>query len=76
MAKLIGYIKENISNSNQIIMIRVQFLRNFKAIPDVSPNKFILNIRMKIATEMPKEKDKTISEVAYSVGFSDPAYFS
>jgi AraC-like DNA-binding protein len=31
---------------------------------------------MKIAAEMLKEKNKTISEVAYDSGFSDPAYFS
>jgi signal transduction histidine kinase/ligand-binding sensor domain-containing protein/DNA-binding response OmpR family regulator len=84
MAKLIGFIKENISNSdlsiidltNEINMSRAQFFRKFKAISDVSPSKFILNIRMKIAAEMLKEKNKTISEVAYDSGFSDPAYFS
>lgn len=84
MDKLIGYVNENISNSelsiidlaNEINMSRAQFFRKFKAISDVSPNKFIINIRMKIAAEMLKDKNKTISEVAYSIGFSDPAYFS
>lgn len=84
MDKLIEYVKENISNSdlsiidlaNEINMSRAQFFRKFKAMSDVSPNKFITNIRMKIAADMLKEKNKTISEVAYSTGFSDPAYFS
>ena len=31
---------------------------------------------MKIAAEMLKEKNKTISQVAYDCGFSEPAYFS
>lgn len=84
MAKLIDYIKENISNSDLSIidlakklnMSRAQFFRKFKALSDSSPNKFILNIRMKIAAEMLHDKNKSISEVAYDCGFSDPGYFS
>lgn len=55
---------------------RTQFFRKIKSVSDLSPNKLILNIRMKMAVEKFKEKGMTISEVAYAVGFSDPAYFS
>lgn len=57
-------------------MSRTQFFRKIKALSDLSPNKLILNIRMKMAVEKFKAGGKNISEVAYEVGFSDPAYFS
>ena len=34
------------------------------------------NIRMKMAADMLRENQYTISEIAYQTGFSDPSYFS
>lgn len=42
----------------------------------VSPNKLILNVRMKLAAEKLATGKYTVSEVAYDVGYSDPSYFS
>ncbi len=50
--------------------------RKLKTMTDLSPNEFIRNIRLKHACQMLKDPSITISEVAYSVGFTDPRYFS
>lgn len=81
---LVGLIKERAHDSELSIndlyeelgMSRSQFFRKIKAISDLSPNKLVLNIRMKMAAEKLREGTLSISEVAYDVGFSDPAYFS
>ena len=84
MGKLVELITENIENPdlsiemlyNTLGMSRSQFFRKIKAISELSPNKLLLNIRMKIAVEKLSTGKQSISEVAYAVGFSDPAYFS
>lgn len=55
---------------------RVQFFRKIKAVSGISPNKLIVDIRMKMAADMLRGNQYTISEVAYQTGFSDPSYFS
>lgn len=84
MKKLIDLITENIQDSdlsieflyNKLGLSRTQFFRKIKAISNLSPNKLILNIRMKTAVEKLRAGRMTVAEVAYEVGFSDPAYFS
>lgn len=84
MEKLIELITQNIKNpelSAELLyttlgMSRTQFFRKIKGISDLSPNKLIVNIRMKMAVEKLRGRDMSISEVAYEVGFSEPAYFS
>jgi signal transduction histidine kinase/ligand-binding sensor domain-containing protein/DNA-binding response OmpR family regulator len=84
MEKLVDLIRANASNSDLSInmlydemgMSRAQFFRKIKSVSDLSPNKLILNIRMKLAVEKLNQHKYSISEVAYDVGFSDPAYFS
>lgn len=84
MQKLVELITENAQDPelsmevlyNKLGMSRTQFFRKIKAISDLSPNKLILNIRMKMAVEKFQSGGMTIAEVAYEVGFSDPAYFS
>jgi AraC-like DNA-binding protein len=53
-----------------------QLQRVFKEELDVTPNTFITTLKMEEAADMLKTTDKNISEVAYAVGFSDPAYFT
>jgi len=42
----------------------------------MTANKFIKTIRIEHAKELLRSESKTISEIAYDVGFSDSAYFS
>ncbi len=55
---------------------RTQFYRKIKAITNFSPVELIRNIRLKKGRTLLKTTDKTISEIAYEIGFSTPAYFT
>ena len=55
---------------------RVQFYRKIKALTNYSPNEILRIRRLKQAyTELTKT-ERTVAEIAYSVGFSSPSYFS
>jgi len=53
-----------------------QVYRKLKALTDKSTAVFIRSIRLQKAKEQIQITDKSISEVAYDMGFNDPAYFS
>ena len=50
--------------------------RKMKALTGLSPNRFIVDVRLKRAAQLLESQAYTISEVAYKVGFSDMHYFS
>ena len=78
------YIEENISDPELSLndlyqisgMSRTAFYHKLKALIDLSPSDFIRSIRFRKAIELFKNGKNNISEVTYSVGFSDPKYFS
>lgn len=83
--KMNAIIGENLDNSNFTVEIlaeklgisRVQLYRKIKAILDVKVSDYIQNIRLEKAEEMIKNNLKlSISEIAYSTGFSSQTYFS
>lgn len=53
-----------------------QIYRKLKAITGKSTAVFIRSVRLQKAKELIQTTDKTISEVAYEVGFNDPSWFS
>ncbi len=56
---------------------RTTFFNKLKAITGLTPNQFIMNIRLKKAAELlTGHQEMNISDVAYSVGFTSPYYFS
>ena len=55
---------------------RSQFYRKIKALTNYSPVELLRNIRIKQARELLTTTDKSISEIAYEVGFNSPAYFT
>ncbi len=58
-------------------MSRSTLYRKIKVLVGVSPNEFIKNIRLKHACQfMLRDKSVSVSEVAFSTGFSDPRYFA
>jgi AraC-like DNA-binding protein len=57
-------------------MSKSSLYRKIKTMTGLSPIEFIRNIRLKHACQMLKDRSISISEVAYSVGFSDPKYFT
>lgn len=55
---------------------RTQFYRKIKAITNYTPVELIRQLRLKEAQRILKTTDASISEIAYAVGFSTPAYFT
>ena len=84
MDRLKKVIDENMSNSDLSVEIigaemglsRVQLYRRTKAACGLSPNETLRTQRLNKAYKLLHETQKTISEVAYEVGFSSPSYFA
>ena len=64
------------SFAGQLNLSKSTLYRKIKTITGLSPIEFIRNIKLKHASKMLKSSHISISEVAYSVGFSDPKYFA
>jgi AraC-like DNA-binding protein len=62
--------------ADKLNMSKSSLYRKIKSVTGLSPRDFIRNIRLKHACIRLKDKSVPISEVAYSVGFSDPKYFT
>jgi YesN/AraC family two-component response regulator len=77
-------VKENIENSafgveefsNYFKMSRRNVLRKMKGITGLSINEYIRVVRLKESHNLLLQGNLNVSEVAYSVGFTDPKYFS
>jgi len=57
-------------------MSKSQLNRKMKAILNKTPNQYIRSYRLEKARQLLKQGQFTISEIAYDVGFSSPAYFT
>lgn len=55
---------------------RTQFYRKIKALTNFSPVELIRQLRLKQGRHLVKTSDKSMSEIAYEIGFSTPAYFT
>lgn len=53
-----------------------QFYRKIKALTNYTPVELIRNLRLKEARRLLLTSQKSVSEIAYEVGFSSPAYFT
>ena len=60
----------------QMNISKVQLYRKVKALLNVNVNDYIVDSRLQKAKYFLQHEELTISEVAYKVGFSSPAYFS
>lgn len=77
-------IEENILNpefriddlSEAVCMSRTTFYRKVKTLFGVSPKDLVLQIRMKYALELMKNRDLTLAEVSFKAGFASPQYFN
>ena len=64
------------SLASEMGLERTQLYRKIKAITNYSPVELMRNLRLKKAKRLLKTTDKTVSEICYEVGFSNPAYFT
>ena len=62
--------------SEELSMSRAQLFRKTKTLMGVSPVELIRHIRLRKAKQILLNTDMTIQQVAYSVGFTSPSYFS
>ncbi|HMO39595.1 MAG TPA: two-component regulator propeller domain-containing protein [Saprospiraceae bacterium] len=62
--------------AKKLYMSQPQLGRKVKALLKMSPSKYLNEYRMQIAFDLVKNTDTPIQDIAYQVGFSDPAYFS
>ncbi len=60
----------------QIGMSRTQLHRKITALTGHSTTRFVRSVRYQKAKGLLHQSELTIAEIAYQVGFSDPAYFS
>jgi YesN/AraC family two-component response regulator len=60
----------------EVGMSRVQLHRKLKALSGKSASNYLRSVRLSRAKKLIKEEKGNISEIAYSVGFSSPAYFT
>ena len=84
MTRFREYIEQNMSDSNlgvetigvELGLSRVQLYRKVKALTGQSPVELLRTVRLHKARRMLQDSAKSISEVAYEVGFTSPSYFT
>ena len=62
--------------SEELGINRAGLSRAFSRRLGMSPQQYLLSLRMQKAMSLLKETDLRVSEVAYSVGYTDPNYFA
>jgi YesN/AraC family two-component response regulator len=84
MNKVMEVIENHISEEEfsieqfgkEVGMSRMQLHRKLKALTGKSASNYLRSVRLAKAKKMIEEKTGSISEIAYSVGFSSPQYFT
>ena len=81
MVRTILQIKRSLDNSPDgqfadMNLSRVQLYRKVKSITGSSPVELLRTARLNRGYQLLLTTDKTVSEVAYSVGFTAPSYFA
>lgn len=77
-------IQQNLSDSNfnvdsfaeQMAITSVQLRRKIKALTNQTITEYVRNYRLLVAATLLQKNEKTVSEVAYQVGFESLPYFS
>ncbi|PKQ45388.1 hybrid sensor histidine kinase/response regulator transcription factor [Confluentibacter flavum] len=62
--------------SNKMGMSRTYIYRKIKKMTDMSISEFIIATRLKKSLELLRNSGKSISEIAYDVGFKTPSYYT
>jgi len=84
MFKVMDIIEKHISEEDfniedfcsEVAMSRTQLHRKLKALTGKSASIYIRSVKLANAKKMIENQKGNISEIAYSVGFSSPAYFT
>ena len=84
MLKFRDFVERNMTDSDlsvetigaELGLSRVQLYRKVKALTGQSPVELLRRARLQRGRQLLQSTDKTVSEVAYEVGFSAPSYFT
>jgi len=84
LQKATQVVIENMSNpefdvedlEKSLDMSKMQLYRKLKNLTSFAGNEFIRSIRLREAKSLLESSNFNISEIAYQVGFNDPAYFT
>lgn len=84
MLSVVDIIKKKLSDEDFKVQVladalhlsRVQVFRKIKALTGQTPTLFIRQVRLQTARQLLLQSDQTIAEIAFQVGFKDPAYFT
>ena len=61
---------------NALAMSKTQFHRKIKALTNESPGELLRNFRLKRAAQLLLQKEDTVTQIAYKVGFNNLSYFA
>ena len=84
MERIMKSVNKNLSNSDfnvdmltqEVGISRAQLHRKMKELTGISTSEFIRNIRLEQAARLLREQKVNVTQVAYTVGFSNLAHFS
>ena len=84
LAELNAYIINNMADSELSVesiqrwanLGKTQLYRKIKGVTNLSANQYLSKVRLDEGRKMLINSNKTISEIAFEIGYSDPSYFS
>ena len=84
LQRVMQFVEENLSNSDASVgdmaavaaTSRSGLQRKLKQAMGITPQDLLREARIKKARQLLRQSDKTVAEVAYACGFTDPKYFS
>jgi DNA-binding response OmpR family regulator len=84
LQRAMNIIEQHLSNpdfdvtilAREVGMSRMQLHRKLQALTNQSANKFIRSLRLKKAADLLNQKYGNVAQIAYEVGFNNPAYFA
>jgi transcriptional regulator GlxA family with amidase domain len=84
MKRVMTFVEEHIGDTDAgvsemaeaALMSKSNLTRKLKELIGLTPGDFLKEARIKKATELLKNTNMNISEIAYRCGFNDPKYFS
>lgn len=84
MKKAVGFIEKNFENENygvedfvsDMAIARTRLYQKITDLTGMSIKEFILDIRLKRASQLLRESEYTVAEISTMTGFASPKYFS
>ena len=84
MDTLMRFIEQHIADENlrieemaeAVCMGRTAFYQKVRELVGLSPSDFLRQVRMQRAVQLVSKSRMPFSQIAYSIGFTDPKYFT